>query len=215
MIHFIKDIEIKLSIHEVVKLLQKEGKNSKQPSQKLLTEISNLLTEAKQDIEPKAIYGIFSSEQFSPKYIFSPSEQTIFAICTISDKLEKRITQLLNSNELAKGVIFDAIASHAAEETAEEVNRRILLENKELFHNKNYTRRFSPGYCLWELSEGQKQIFDLLPGEKIGVQLNSSMLMIPRKSVSFAINIGKKVNEELGQKECSTCEEINCTYRRS
>ena len=40
------------------------------------------------------------------------------------------------------------------------------------------------------------------------------MMMNPVKSVSFAINIGKEVDKELGVRGCETCDMVNCAYRR-
>ena len=112
------------------------------------------------------------------------------------------------------GIILDAIASHAAEVTAEETNKIILEKEKEIIINKKYTSRFSPGYCQWLIDLGQKLIFDLLHTDQIQVKLTSSYMMVPRKSISFGINIGPKVDQTLGLKECKTCKIKNCDYRQ-
>ena len=113
-----------------------------------------------------------------------------------------------------KTFIFDAIASHASEVTAEEANKIILHNEKASILNKKFTQRFSPEYCQWLIDLGQKLIFDLLPTEQINVGLTSSFMMVPRKSISFAINIGKVVDQTLGLKECKTCKIEDCEYRQ-
>lgn len=208
------NIPIELSFDEIVMLLQKEGTKRKKPNKQLILEIQEQISLAKKYIDTKAIYDIFDSKILYPRDLFTLSEKTILAIVTISNELEEKISELLAEGSLSQGVILDAIASQAAEDLAEKVYQLIIKEHKELVTNKQYTKRFSPGYCRWELAEGQKMIFDLLPAKAINVRLSPSMLMIPRKSVSFAINIGRKVEEGLGEKECCSCDMNNCEYRR-
>ena len=211
----LEEIEYTLDTQEIIQLLRnKNTSKNKEPSSQLLLEIEQLKEATQKYIKPKAIYGIFSSENLIPKHLFQLSEKTILAICTISSELEEESNSLINTGELSKGVIVDAIASQAAEEIASQVNKIILTENKELLNSKNHTARFSPGYCRWLVEEGQRLIFNLLPAEKIGVTLTTSSMMIPRKSVSFAINIGENVEEDLGLKDCDTCNLIDCDFRR-
>lgn len=216
----LEQIGISLDNQEILQLLRsknsstQKGKASKEPSPQLLDDIESLKKEALELIETKAIYDVFSSKDLLPRHLFELSEKTIFAVCSISKALEGKISKLMDEGELAQGVILDAIASHAAEETASQLTKIILEENKEILHEKKYTSRFSPGYCRWSVEDGQKLIFSLLPVETIKVKLSPSFMMIPRKSVSFAINIGKRVEKDLGIKECDTCDLDDCDYRR-
>jgi len=52
------------------------------------------------------------------------------------------------------------------------------------------TSQFYPGMRGWPLAEGQKQIFSLVDAHAIGVILNPSFLMVPRKSLSLAVGFG-------------------------
>ncbi|MHA1462728.1 MAG: hypothetical protein ACTSQ0_06645, partial [Candidatus Heimdallarchaeota archaeon] len=120
------------------------------------------------------------------------SDKTIFAVCSISKALEDKISKLMDKGELAQGVILDAIASHATEETASQLTKIILEENKEILHEKKYTSRFSPGYCRWSVEDGQKLIFSLLPVDTIKVKLSPSFMMIliydDSKKIGFVCN---------------------------
>ena len=212
--------EITLDIEEVVQLLRgsSEQKKPKEEQKKtpedLLQSISNLMNESMKQIKPIAIYDVFPSKDLLPKHIFQPSEKVILAVCTIGSALENKSKIELKESNLMNGIILDAIASHATEVTAEETTKIILEKEKELIINKKYTNRFSPGYCQWLIELGQKLIFDLLPTDQIQVRLTSSFMMVPRKSISFAINIGSKVDHTLGLKECKTCKMENCEYRQ-
>ena len=207
------DLAIELNTEEIIKLL-KSPNSTRTPPKELVQEIEELKKEAFPLIHPKAIYDKFSSIQMKPRHLFEMSEETFLAICTISKELENKVSELSQNGNLSQAVIFDAIASHAAEETAEVVNQIILEREKDIFLEKEHTARFSPGYCRWTVEEGQKMIFHLLPAGIIDVKLTDSFMMRPRKSVSFAINIGRKVEEGLGIKECDTCEDYYCEYRR-
>ena len=59
----------------------------------------------------------------------------------------------------------------------------------------------------------QREIFAALDCPKhIGVSLNESLLMTPRKSVTAIVGIGAPCAQKTG---CQACTQINCTYRRS
>ena len=211
--------EITLDIEEIVQLLRgsseqdKPKDERKEPPLQLLEKINQLMNESLPLIKPVAIYDVFDSKDLKPKHIFQPSEKTLLVVCTIGTELENKSISELKNNNLMDGIIIDAIASHAAEVTAEEANMVILEKEKNLFLNKKYTQRFSPGYCQWLIDIGQKLIFELLPTDQINVGITSSYMMVPRKSISYAINIGTKVDKTLGLKECKTCHIENCDYR--
>ena len=213
----IEDFQIYLNDKEILRLLR--GGNStkarnKEAPQGLLDEIKEMKEIAIDLIKPRGIYNIFNSRNLVPRFLFEKSERTVLAVCTIGDNLEKKCSEFIKRGKLSNGVILDAIASHAAEETAEYVNQAILKELSEEIKEKDITCRFSPGYCQWTLEKGQYLIFKLLSAESIGVELSSSMMMNPIKSVSFAFNIGEEVDKELGTRGCEDCDLINCAYRR-
>ena len=213
----IKDIDIELDEEEILRLLSsKKGNRSKKKASSILIDnIRDTMKSSLELIKPKAIYDIVDSSSLNPKFLFKKSEKTILAVCTIGRDLENKGSQFISKGELSKGVIIDAIASHAAEQTAEYVNKTIIEDIKYEIKGKKVTLRFSPGYCQWELGKGQEMIFNLLETDKIGVTLSESMLMTPIKSVSFAINIGEEIDDELGSRDCETCSMVNCAYRRT
>ncbi|MCK4353449.1 hypothetical protein KAW65_08600 [candidate division WOR-3 bacterium] len=155
-------------------------------SPKILSIIDKEIQNAKLFIKPIAIYKLINPLTHP---VFKGASRVAFAICTIGEKLEQESTSLLNKGELLRGFILDAIGSYAAEKLAGYVNKRILQEIEEMEFRAS--SRFSPGYGLWTL-EGQKLVFKVLDGKKIGVELLPSLMMKPRKSVSFALNLYKK-----------------------
>lgn len=211
----LENIEINLDNEEIIRLLKSKKSMKKEPSQKMVDDINHMKKSAMELIKPRGVYDLFDSKDLQPRFIFGKSEKTVFAVCTIGKELEDKIAHIIDEGELAKGVTLDAIASHAAEETAEQFNQIILDEIKDQIKDKEVTCRFSPGYCQWILEEGQRLIFNSLPTEFIDVTLSVSMMMKPIKSVSFAFNIGIEVDKNLGVRDCETCDMINCAYRRT
>ena len=72
------------------------------------------------------------------------------------------------------------------------------------------TNRYSPGYCGWNVSDQQK-LFALLPKNFCGVSLNENSMMLPVKSISAVIGIGKTVEKK--DYQCSICDVEFC-YKR-
>jgi hypothetical protein len=72
--------------------------------------------------------------------------------------------------------------------------------------------RISPGYGGWPLT-AQKAIFARLPHDAIGVRLLPSMLMVPQKSVTFALWFDPAGSVIASRGGCSLCELEPCPRR--
>jgi cobalamin-dependent methionine synthase I len=136
----------------------------------------------------------------------------VFSLITIGVKLEHYVSKLSAEGKLQQSVILDAIGSTAAECVADFVNKRI--NEKAIESGYDYTNRFSPGYCIWDIDD-QKLFFDLLPAKSIGVILSQTQMMNPRKSITFAVNLGSKnkMDMDIGKRNCKTCTKTDCKYR--
>jgi len=136
-------------------------------------------------LNPRAIYRILEYGETNRHPIFAHAEKVALCICTLGPQLESESAQMMKNDELMMGLILDAIGSEAVEQVARQTDK-ILCEkarDMDLWPSK----RFSPGYKSWGIEE-QRYIFGMMPGKDIGVTLNESFMMIPRKSVSFRIN---------------------------
>lgn len=104
-----------------------------------------------------------------------------------------------------KGIVTDCVGSAAIEAFCDKINLS--------FENCEYLRpRFSPGYGDMPL-ECQKDIVEFLQTKKnIGMSLTESLMMVPVKSVTAIIGIGKEKNKCTGP-GCMICSGINCPYR--
>lgn len=210
---FITDIPVEINDHDIFRLLGYTKDRYKELDQRFITLYEEEKNYAKNLLNPRAIYTIKDTKSLPKREVFANAKKVAFALATIGPKIENRVAQLSANGKLQRSVILDAIGSSSTESVADFVNEKINVKAKELRYD--FTHRFSPGYCIWNISD-QRLFFDILPAEKVGAQLNQSMMMIPRKSVTFAVNLGyrKRMNMELGKKNCETCDRVECKHRR-
>lgn len=161
-------------------------------SDRISSSIIDLIEESKSKadelLNPRALYRILDYTETNRHPIFSHAEKVALCICTIGPHLESESAQLMRNDELMKALILDAIGSEAAEQVARQTDKVLYEKARDM--DLWPSKRFSPGYKAWNLEE-QRYIFRKIPGENIGVTLNKSCMMIPRKSVSFRINFYK------------------------
>ena len=136
-------------------------------------------------LRPLSIYTIIDYSETNKHAIFKDAVKVALCICTIGPDLEREVEDLTKKNELLKALILHSIGSEAVEEVAIQSDKIIAEEAIKM--NLWPSKRFSPGYGEWDLKE-QKFIFKMLPAKEIGVKLNESFMMIPRKSISFRVN---------------------------
>ena len=132
---------------------------------------------------------------------------TIF-IGTAGIEIEKFSKKLLGSNKYLEGYIVDLIGSEIAEAVAGFIYKKI--SNKAKLMNLKTTNRFSPGYCTWNVAE-QLKLFKFFPDNKCNISLTEKGLMIPIKSVSGIVGIGRNV--EFKDYICEICNQKSCVFR--
>ena len=200
---------------DVVEYLRR-GKGSKRSKPKPLSEeyqhlIGIMKTKAQSMLDPKGLYELFDIREVPSRDCFLEADQIAFAVVTIGDKLPNETSKLMKEGKLVDGVILDAIGSAAAETVANLINDEINNVVTEL--KLQYSERFSPGYCQWDVKD-QQIIFNRLPAETIGVALTPAFLMTPIKSISFAVNVGKEILASRWENRCKFCEIGDCSYKR-
>ena len=138
------------------------------------------------------------------------SDKCALMAATLGLEVDRRIAYYAKMN-LTKGIIMDACASTAIEALCDEVQEEIDAKAKE--DGYYITGRYSPGYGDLPISF-QNNIVEVLKAyPKIGLTVNESSIMLPRKSVTAFIGWQR---EKYTAKEykCKTCKEMNCVYRK-
>ncbi|MBD3350184.1 MAG: hypothetical protein GF364_01705 [Candidatus Lokiarchaeota archaeon] len=131
------------------------------------------------------------------------AEELIIALCTIGQDLECKVKKYMQNNKMFLGIIMDGLGSWAVDS----IKRQFIDWIKKELHSKEFFRTsvtLSPGESDWGMQD-QKIIFKLLKDEaaKMNVRLKDSLMMIPLKSLTFIMGIGKN---KLGKESGTNCE---------
>ena len=132
-------------------------------------------------------------------------------VLTIGSYLEELVAHLSTKGMVLQATVLDAVGSGAVEKLAGEIEAEIRL--KAAGDGMVVSRRFSPGYCDWDISQ-QKSFFKLLDGNTAGISLTDNMLMMPRKSISGIIGVGLPGRDIEEYNPCLTCQKKDCPGRR-
>ena len=120
-------------------------------------------------------------------HMLRDADPVILFMVTIGSGLEGVVDELFAGGESTQGFILDAIGSETADAVADKLHWEILSE---LAKKNGYkvTPRFSPGYGDWPLTV-QEEILKVCGGDRLGISVTPSSLMIPRKSVSAVLGL--------------------------
>ena len=112
--------------------------------------------------------------------LLAGSEAFTLMAATIGERLEERV-DTLKEKDLGAAFILDAAGSEAAEQCANFVTS--VLREQAGKKDCAPGKRYSPGYGDWPL-EATPRILEYIPGDKIGISLTPSGIMLPRKSIT-------------------------------
>jgi hypothetical protein len=202
-------------------------KDDCEPSPRIAHLISEYTQLAQQLIKPSYSYVIKDIDMVRKRDVFigdlvifrsyviarllEQCQQVGAFLVTIGDQLEKKATSMANDGFILESYTLDAIGSSAVEKIAELVETEI--RKMASAQGLCISRRFSPGYCDWSIRQ-QKELFRMIDGDSLGVQLTAGYLMIPQKSVSGIVGIGPSCVDIETYNPCRTCKKRNCLGRR-
>jgi len=131
-----------------------------------------------------------------------------FAI-TLGRKLES-LMEKMEKKSIFDAYALDCFGSLFAEKVADELET--MLRNSLDKKGRRLSRRFSPGYCDWNLAEGQRALSEVLLPGKINVTFLPGGAMQPCKTVSGVMLSADVVHNP---SPCSFCKDKTCRQRRS
>lgn len=138
------------------------------------------------------------------------SEAYALFVATAGVEFEEYQQQLKEQGDLVRVFIADALGTVIAERCADRMEEALQANIEKL--QWHHTNRFSPGYCGWHVSQ-QQLLFSMLPSLPCGVRLTESSLMVPIKSVSGIIGLGKEVRYM--DYTCGLCDMKQCYKRKT
>lgn len=143
--------------------------------------------------------------------VLSAARELAAVVCTIGPKLEKKVTRHFDSNEPLRGLLLDGIGSAAVDSLTQEVCKFMMHEASSRSYQASSP--LSPGMPGLDISE-QRQLFQLVPAEEIGVRLTESAMLVPRKSVSMVMGMGPEMPTWTQAEVCARCSlGKTCLYR--
>lgn len=136
------------------------------------------------------------------------SEVVVVFACTIGNGIEEASKDQMRLGNSLEGFIIDLVGSELAEGVADYLHN--LLKEKLINSNYGLSNRYSPGYCNWSVT-GQHDLFSLMGENNCDIQLTPTSLMLPIKSVSGILGIGKHM-QHIDYK-CQLCTDKKCILR--
>jgi len=103
--------------------------------------------------------------------------------------------------DITRSLVFDACATQYIEQCCDELEEQVKQEASE--RGLAITSRFSPGYGDLPLDTQPKLLAVLDAGRRIGLTCTERFILIPRKSVTALIGLGKDLQKRPGG--CESC----------
>jgi hypothetical protein len=196
----IADVQLSLDAAHV---LEGQGIPPSQASPPLVAAAEEVLDEARVLFAPVALYTILPVRDFEHQQVvldggatfagplvaraLAGAAEVAAAVCSIGPALDERVSALFAAGDPIRAMALDGAGTAAVGQLTAMVGIRIC--DAATARGWSVGMRASPGQEGWPIQQ-QRVLFGLVPGEKIGVQLTYSCLMLPRKSVSFVIGLG-------------------------
>jgi hypothetical protein len=172
--------------------------------------LDSVLEEAISLLRPVGAYRVVEGTRAAALGVPGVSLMAGLAVCTIGPELEAEVAQRTATDRLLDALLLDTMGSVAADAAADALNRELCTVAHGL--GKFTGPRSSPGYPGWGL-ERQGDLLALLPCPAIGIGLTESLMMVPRKSVSFAVAFhDHPVTHDASP--CARCDRHDCTLRQ-
>lgn len=137
------------------------------------------------------------------------SEKGVVFACTAGKGIREKYDYYTQQQDFLHAYLVDLLGTISVENAMDKIQSALQDDMKS--KGLNITNRYSPGYCGWNVKE-QHQLFRFLPNNYCGISLTETALMIPIKSVSGIIGIGKNVHMQ--EYTCGICQLDHCLYRR-
>jgi len=227
----IKNIKLKINEEEVLRYQGYHHNKAGETSEIILQITREEIEQSYCLFEPKGIYskvmiknislegrinlenGLCLEINNSMVNLLKGTSYLVFGLSTIGNNLEEKVAELFAKNEYPKAIALDAVGTVASKYLSNYIQSLICQEARG--QNFQTTKYFSPGSGDWNINQ-QKIIFQIIPADKIGVKLTESCMMLPKKSLSWVIGIGKEIIiPSKGNDSCEICLAENCQFRKT
>lgn len=192
----------------------------------ITAQVNKCETELLEIIRPTYTYKIFDTEQTDSGILLSGTSlllagqsvkehlqgcrRVIAMAATLSGHADNYIRRA-EISDMAQALIADCLCTAAVEQVCDIAEKEIISSLPEDTYT---TWRFSPGYGDLPL-DIQPTLLRVLNAEKlIGLTINDSLIMLPRKSVTALIGISDRPIEKKRRGCCICNMRDNCNFRK-
>jgi hypothetical protein len=203
------DLEVDVARDEVYRYLgyRRGGRRSARSQERL----AELWPKALGLLHPRGAHRVVERSRAAAAGMPEAGLKVGVAVCTIGAELEEASAACAARGELLDALLQDAIGSAAAEAAADSLNLALCTVAADA--GAHAAPRVSPGYGSWDVSF-QGKLLALLPARELGITLTTGQMMVPRKSVSFAVSFEER--QPKGHRAGSACERCGlerCRHR--
>lgn len=223
----IRDVPLKLDVNEVLRQVGIAKDAELRPKMESL--IAELLSDDEADdlLAPAIAYELHAiTEKHSDRLCMDNSltiqgsllssalaqaSDLAVVFCTIGPDLEKKKAETKANKNLMQALLLDSFGSAAIDILAIEAYH--LIQNLAASRNHAASSPISPGMQGFSISE-QWRMAQLAPIEEIGVQLTSSGMMTPQKTLSMIVGFGSEMPTWTRAEACARCSMTkSCRYK--
>jgi cobalamin-dependent methionine synthase I len=220
----ITDFQVRLEVDHV---LEGQGIPPDRASASLRSAAQKVIHEAQELLAPAALTTILPVRHFEHEQVVLSNQasfngslvartlagatQVAVAVCTIGPALDECMAALFAEGDATRAMALEGAGVAAIRQVANAVG--VSICDAATAHGLKVGMRASPGQEGWPIQQ-QRVVFGLIPAEEIGVRLTSSCLMLPRKSVSFAMGLGPEMRTD--SVPCDFCSKRErCNWNRA
>ena len=203
-------LEIRLDPAEVRRWLG--YRRGRAPRPRVARRLAELWDEASGLLRPRGAFRVVAGERAAAGGVPRPTALVGVGVCTVGNALETEARRRGEAGEVLDALLFDAVGTAAAEAAADALNRELCAWAEPRGHY--LAPRISPGYGRWDLGD-QPALLALLPAARLGIRLTDAMMLVPHKSVSFAVRFTSRPPRRERRGHCRRCGLVDCRYRRS
>jgi len=220
-------IELDIPFHvDPERALRLCGYGETRPAPKRVAELARDLVDICRELTaPRAVWEMYEvgeidggrvvlgSAEFTseiPIRVLEGADMAAVSVMTIGPGVDREVSRRFRDGDSLGGMLLDVMGTTALASAG--IQLRSRLEKEEVSaRGLSMTAPFGPGQCHWDLRD-QQTLFSLVDAQAIGVSLDDSFLMNPKKSVSAIVGIGDEKNL-FRLTSCDICDRPQCTGR--
>jgi hypothetical protein len=206
-IHMARGFEVSVARDEIARCL---GYGANQIPSRVAAVLDEIEKTAPALLGPACAFRMMTSDEYFHSHYVCHIGALAVCLVTIGPALEEAVNKHKDAGDLSRALILDSYGSAAAEAAAEAAE--LIVRAKVAESGLKCSPRFSPGYSGWNVAE-QKWVFAAVDGDALGVRLTEGCMLVPKKSITFAMTIGEQPVDMRDAEICEYCGMVNCRFR--